>query len=75
MIKLYTSPNCHFCDSVKKLLEEEKQDYMLVDISEDKASQEILKDQGFMRVPVIDINGTFIQGYDKPGILKALNLE
>lgn len=38
------------------------------------AREEMVSKTKQMGVPVLDINGTFIVGFDKPAIDKALNL-
>jgi len=42
--------------------------------SDHKAAQEMIKKSGQMGVPVIDIDGTIIVGFDKPAVKKALGL-
>lgn len=69
---LYTTPNCTFCEEVKKFLEKQKQKFEIIDILQFPEARDFLIKKGFMGVPVIDINGVFIQGLDKSAILEAL---
>jgi len=57
MIKVYSKPNCQFCDMAKKLLESKGVAYESVDISVDPEARQMLMDAGFRSVPQI-YNGT-----------------
>lgn len=47
-----------------------------IDVSKDKKFQEEIKEKtGHLEVPVIDINGEMVAGFDKKKIAKLLNLE
>lgn len=49
--------------------------YSDVDVSADeKRAEEMVKKSGQMGVPVIDIDGKIIVGYDLPAIKKALGM-
>ncbi len=48
--------------------------YQEINVEEDeKAAEEMIEKSGQMGVPVIDINGTIIVGFNKPAIEKALS--
>lgn len=57
MIKVYSKPNCQFCDMAKQLLESKGVQYESVDISVDTEARQMLMDAGFRSVPQI-YNGT-----------------
>jgi glutaredoxin 3 len=57
MIKVYSKPNCQFCDMAKQLLESKGVAYESVDISVDQGARQMLMDAGFRSVPQI-YNGT-----------------
>lgn len=57
MIKVYSKPNCQFCDMAKQLLESKGVAYESVDISVDSTARQMLMDAGFRSVPQI-YNGT-----------------
>jgi glutaredoxin 3 len=57
MIKVYSKPNCPYCDMAKKLLESKGVAYESVDISVDPEARQMLMDSGFRSVPQI-YNGT-----------------
>lgn len=57
MIKVYSKPNCQFCDMAKQLLESKGVAYESIDISVDQEARQMLVDAGFRSVPQI-YNGT-----------------
>lgn len=57
MIKVYSKPNCPYCDMAKQLLESRGVAYESVDISVDPDARQMLMDAGFRSVPQI-YNGT-----------------
>jgi len=49
--------------------------YVDIDVAADqKKAEEMIRKSGQMGVPVIDIDGTIIVGYDLPAIKKALGV-
>ena len=75
-VKVYTTQTCPYCKMVKEFLKHNKINYKEIDVSSNiKAAQEIVKKTGQMGVPVIDINGKFIIGFDKEELKKALKLK
>ena len=72
-VKVYSTKSCPWCHKVKELLKEKHVKYKEIDVGEDqKAANEMVEKSGQMGVPVTDINGTIIVGYDKEAIVKAL---
>ena len=57
MIKVYSKPNCQFCDMSKQLLESRGVAYESIDITQDPEARQMLVDAGFRSVPQI-YNGT-----------------
>ena len=73
---IYSTPTCPYCQASKEFLKENKIEYKEIDVSKDQAAaQEMIEKSGQMGVPVIDIDGTIIVGYDKEAIKKALKLK
>jgi len=73
---VYSTPTCPYCHAAKDFLIENKIDYEDVDVSKNQdRAQEMIEKSGQMGVPVIDINGTIIVGYDKDAMKKALKLK
>lgn len=74
-ITVYSTPTCPFCKQVKEFLGEQKVEFKDIDVSEDqKLAQEMIDKSGQMGVPVIDIDGEIIIGFDQPALKKALKL-
>ena len=72
-VKIYTTKTCMSCKKTKGYLNEKNVEYKVVDVGEDtNAANEMIEKSGQMSVPVIDINGTIIIGFDKDAIDKAL---
>jgi glutaredoxin-like YruB-family protein len=75
-VTVYSTPTCPYCKMAKTYLAENKIDFKEVDVSmDDKAAQEMIDKSGQMGVPVIDIDGKFIVGFDKEAIKTALGLK
>ena len=73
---VYSTPSCPYCHSAKDFLKQNKIEYEDVDVSKDhEKAQEMIEKSGQMGVPVLDINGTIIVGFDKEAIKKALKLK
>ena len=75
-VKLYSTPACVYCVTLKRFLEEKKVEFDEIDISENKeAAEEMIEKTGQMGVPVIEIEDQVIVGFDRDKIMKALKIE
>jgi glutaredoxin-like YruB-family protein len=73
MITIYTTPTCAFCSAVKQYLREKGHEYKEKDLTTDEeATKWVMEKTGQLAVPVTDINGDVIVGFDKPKLDKAL---
>ena len=74
-VKVYSTPSCPYCIRAKQFLKENNIDYEDLDVSVNQASaQEMVSKSGQMGVPVLDIDGEIIVGFDKERIKKALGI-
>ena len=75
-VVVYSTPTCPFCVRAKQYLKDNKIQFEDIDVSEnqDKA-QEMIKKSGQMGVPVIEIDGQFIVGFDKEKIKESLGIK
>jgi len=74
-VTIYSTPSCPFCMMTKRFMKENNIDFEDIDVSTDQAkAQEMVQKAGQMAVPVIDIDGEIIVGFDKEKIRKALGL-
>ena len=75
-VTIYTTPTCIWCAKTKEFFKEHKVKYREVDVaSNQKAAQEMIKKSGQMGVPVVDIDGKTIVGFDEPALRKALGIK
>jgi len=75
-IKVYSSPTCPYCVALKNYLKEKGFEFEDIDVSSDfQAAQEMIEKSGQMGVPVIDIDGQIIVGFDKEKVDKALGIK
>lgn len=73
-IIVYTSPTCGFCHMAKEYLKSRNIDFTEKDVATDKnAYREILEKSGQLGVPVLDIGGKIVIGFDKLRIDSLLN--
>ena len=73
MIILYKTETCPYCNDAKDYLDKIGADYKEVNISNNaKATEEIVNKSGQMGVPVIDIDGEIIVGFEKEKIDELL---
>lgn len=74
-VKIYTTTTCPWCVKTKEFLKANNVNYREINVSADEKSRnEMFEKSGQFGVPVTDVNGTIIVGYDKEAINKALNL-
>jgi glutaredoxin 3 len=72
-ITVYSTPTCPWCKKTKDYLKKKKLEFRDVDITEeDKDREEMIDKSGQMGVPVIDIDGTIIVGFNPKEIEKVL---
>ena len=72
-VKVYSTQTCPWCHKVKDFLKEKKIKFEDIDVGKDqKAANEMVEKSGQMGVPVTDVDGTIIVGFDKEAIEKAL---
>jgi glutaredoxin 3 len=72
---VYSTQTCPWCHKAKDFLKEKKIKFEDKDVSADeKARNEMVEKSGQMGVPVLDIDGTIIVGFDQEGIKKALKI-
>lgn len=73
IIKIYSTPTCPYCKMAKSFLAEKNVEFTDVDVSTDqKAAEEMVEKTGQMGVPVLDIDGEIIIGFDRDAIEAAI---
>lgn len=72
-VTVYTTPTCSFCTQVKRFLKENRVPFREYDVSKDvRRADEMMKKSGQAGVPVLDVHGKIIVGFDKATIERAL---
>lgn len=73
MITIYSADWCAFCHSAKRYFESKGIKYEEKNVEKDRQfAMESVQKSGQMGIPVIDINGTIIVGFNRPKIDEAL---
>ncbi|MFA5147442.1 MAG: glutaredoxin domain-containing protein [Candidatus Omnitrophota bacterium] len=74
-VTVYSTSTCPFCIRAKQFLKDNNVVFEDIDVSEDpEKAQEMMRRSGQMGVPVIDIEGDIIVGFDKERIKEALGI-
>ncbi|PIR91570.1 NrdH-redoxin [bacterium (Candidatus Gribaldobacteria) CG_4_10_14_0_2_um_filter_41_16] len=75
MIKVYSTQSCPYCVTLKEFLKANSVIFEDVDVSFDqKLQQEMIDKSGQMGVPVVDIDGQIVVGFDRDKIAQLLGL-
>jgi len=75
-IKVYTTPICPYCITLKMFLKEKGFEFEEVDLSQDeKGKDEIIQKSGTMQAPILEIDDQVVVGFDKEKICKLLNIK
>lgn len=76
MVKIYSTPTCIYCNNLKKYLTEKSIAYQEVNVAADESELEkMVAISGQMGVPVVEIEGNVVIGFDKERIDQLLNLK
>ena len=74
-VKVYSTPACPYCIRTKQFLKESNIPFEDIDVSADQsAAEEMMRVSGQMGVPVLDIDGEVIVGFDKERIKAAVGI-
>jgi len=75
MIKVYSTPTCPYCVTLKNFLKENNIQFEDIDVSQNEVvAKEMIEKSGQMGVPVVDIDGEMIVGFDQERIKKLLKI-
>ena len=75
-VRVFSTPTCPYCVTLKAYLKEKGIKYEDINVAEDKvAAKEMIDKSGQMGVPVAEIKGEIIIGFDKEKINKILGIE
>jgi glutaredoxin 3 len=73
-VVIYTTPTCGYCRVAKDFFRGRNIPFSEYDVDADRGrAEEMVRKSGQMGVPVIEVNGKIIVGFNRPEIEKALN--
>jgi glutaredoxin-like YruB-family protein len=74
-VLVYSTPTCPWCTKVKDYLDSKDVPYEHYDVSQDRdKAMEMVKKSGQQGVPVLDIEGEIVVGFDQNKINEILGL-
>jgi glutaredoxin-like YruB-family protein len=75
MVKVYSTPTCPWCRRVKQFLGDNKVPFQDINVAGDKAARDdMFKKTGQLGVPVTDIDGEIVIGFDEAKLREKLSL-
>lgn len=73
---VFSTPSCTYCNSAKRYFREKNIRFRDVDVSRDNAAaRDMVRRSGQSGVPVIDIDGKIVIGFDRPKIDRMLEIK
>lgn len=73
-IQLYTTPTCAYCRKTKDYLRQRKVSFQEHNVATNRSkADEMVRKSGQMGVPVLDVNGKIIVGFNQAEIERALH--
>jgi len=76
MVKVYSTPTCPYCVTLKEFLKEKGVDFEDIDVSQNREELEnMIKKSGQMGVPVVEIDNDVVVGFDKEKIVQLLKIK
>ena len=71
---IFSTPTCTHCNHAKRYLRERGVRFRDVDVSKDpQAARDMVRRSGQQGVPVIDINGKIVVGFNRPEVDRLLS--
>ena len=75
-VTIYTTPTCVYCKMAKEFFKKNNVEYEEKDVAADEeARKEMVEKSEQLGVPVIDIDGTLVVGFDKAKVAQLLNIK
>ena len=73
-VTIYTSNTCPHCKAAKNYLKENNIDFEEKNVDEDRSAIDYLVEKGYRGVPVINIDGEDLVGFNKDLVEEKLGL-
>lgn len=72
-VEIYSTPTCTYCAHAKEFFKKHNVAYTEYNVASDAAKRgEMLEKSGQMGVPVIDVDGSIVVGYDEKILTELL---
>ena len=76
MVKVFSTVSCPYCVTLKEFLKQNNVAFEDIDVSQDEiAREEMIEKSGQLGVPVVEINGQIVIGFDKEKISRLLGIK
>lgn len=73
-VTVYTTPTCPWCTRVKDYLNRKEVRFKEINVASDRdGAMEMIRKSGQRGVPVVDINGNIVVGFDQTTIDRLLS--
>ncbi|MBI2024001.1 NrdH-redoxin [Candidatus Giovannonibacteria bacterium] len=74
-VKIYSTPTCVYCKMAKELFAKNNVQYKDMNVAQDlQAREDMVEKSGQMGVPVIDIDGSIVVGFDEVKLKELLGI-
>jgi len=74
-VRVFSTESCPFCVALKDFLKDNKIEFEDIDVSDNEAAQkEMIDKSGQMGVPVVEIDGQIVVGFDQDKIKSLLKI-
>ena len=75
-VRIYSTTHCPYCNMTKEFFKKNSVKYEEINVETDqKAAEEMIEKSGQMGVPVIEVDGQIIVGFNRPALERALKLK
>lgn len=73
-VKIYSTPTCVYCNMAKDWFKEKNIEYEEIDVAADETKRnELIAKTGQLAVPIIEVDGEMIIGFDKNRLSQLLS--
>ena len=75
-VTIYTTPTCVYCKTAKEFFKENKVEYEEKNVAEDEQARDAMVEKsGQLGVPVIDVKGNIVVGFDEKKLSELLGVK
>ena len=75
-VTIYTTPTCVYCKAAKEFFKENNVEYEEKNVAEDEQARDAMVEKsGQLGVPVIDVKGNIVVGFDEKKLSELLGVK